>query len=92
MGRLFLSFRTFRFVCCTETRLVHFRNNGKVFSKSVMKRLRQDLGLTLPGDLRVVLAAAERLRPGVYSYVSAAAGADLRLPEPDYATHVAESF
>lgn len=33
------------------------------------KKLRQDLGLNTEGDLRIILAAAEKLKPGLYQYV-----------------------
>ena len=45
------------------------RNNGKVFGKAVVKKLRQVIGLSLMGDLKIVLATAEKLRPGMYNFV-----------------------
>ena len=34
-----------------------------------MKKLRQVIGLSLMGDLKIVLATAEKLRPGMYNFV-----------------------
>lgn len=34
-----------------------------------VKKLRQDLSLTLEGDWRIVLAAADKLKPGIYQLV-----------------------
>lgn len=39
-----------------------------------VKKLRHDLGLTVPGDFRIVLAVAERLRPGIYNFVCGTPG------------------
>ena len=33
------------------------------------KKLKQNLGLTVEGDFKIVLAMAERLKPGIYSFV-----------------------
>ena len=40
-----------------------------MFGKAVVKKLRQVIGLSLMGDLKIVLASAEKLRPGMYSFV-----------------------
>lgn len=40
-------------------------------NRLVTKRLRQDLGLQLDGDFRIVLATAEKLKPGLYHIVMA---------------------
>ncbi|KAH9509735.1 hypothetical protein Btru_044376 [Bulinus truncatus] len=34
-----------------------------------IKRLRQDLGLQLEGDFRIILAVAEKLKPGLYHFL-----------------------
>ena len=41
-----------------------------------IKRLRHDLALTVPGDFRIVLAVAEKLRPGLYNFVCGTPGKD----------------
>ena len=40
-----------------------------MFGKAVVKKLRQVIGLSLMGDLKIVLATAEKLRPGMYNFV-----------------------
>ena len=40
-----------------------------MFGKAILKKLRQDMGLYQMGDLKIVLATAEKLRPGIYHFV-----------------------
>ncbi|XP_036361499.1 guanine nucleotide exchange C9orf72-like isoform X2 [Octopus sinensis] len=44
-------------------------NRGSHPLNDGIHKLRQDLGLTLEADLRIVLAAADKLKPGIYSLV-----------------------
>ncbi|GAB1600461.1 guanine nucleotide exchange C9orf72-like [Argonauta hians] len=44
-------------------------NRGSHPLNEGIHKLRQDLGLTLESDLRIVLAAADKLKPGIYSLV-----------------------
>ncbi|XP_070562732.1 guanine nucleotide exchange factor C9orf72-like isoform X2 [Ptychodera flava] len=39
------------------------------FKSSMMKRMRQDLNLLVEGDWKIILAVAEKLKPGIYSFV-----------------------
>lgn len=44
-------------------------NRGSRPLKSGLQKLRLDLGLMLEGDLRMVLAVADKLKPGIYALV-----------------------
>ena len=43
---------------------------GKHPSRLSSKRLRQDLSLKVPGDFYTVLATAEKLKPGMFQFVT----------------------
>ncbi|CAL1540278.1 unnamed protein product [Lymnaea stagnalis] len=43
--------------------------SGSTGNRVSSKRLRQDLNLLLDGDFRIVLAAADKLKPGIYQYM-----------------------
>uniref|UniRef100_A0A0B6ZUZ3 Uncharacterized protein n=1 Tax=Arion vulgaris TaxID=1028688 RepID=A0A0B6ZUZ3_9EUPU len=45
------------------------QSSSTASSRVNVKKLRQDLGLALEGDLRIVLATADKLKPGLYQYV-----------------------
>ncbi|XP_005107492.1 guanine nucleotide exchange C9orf72 [Aplysia californica] len=50
----------------------HMEGDSSFFSsptRIATKRLRQDLGLQLEGDFRIVLATADKLKPGLYQFV-----------------------
>ena len=34
-----------------------------------LKKLKHDLSLTVPGDFHIILATAEKLKPGIYGFV-----------------------
>ncbi|XP_013383223.1 guanine nucleotide exchange C9orf72 isoform X2 [Lingula anatina] len=44
-------------------------DQGRSAPKTNPRKLRQDLGLQLEGDFRIVLAMAEKLKPGIYTYL-----------------------
>ncbi|XP_064625839.1 guanine nucleotide exchange factor C9orf72-like isoform X2 [Lineus longissimus] len=44
-------------------------HKGNFFLKMSLKKLKQHLGLTLEGDFKIVLAMAEKLKPGMYGFV-----------------------
>ncbi len=63
------------------------RNHGKIPGKVVVKKLRQDMGLALMGDLKIILATAEKLRPGIYNFVCGDPKAEV-----DHLNHMTGSF
>ncbi|OWF55549.1 Protein C9orf72 [Mizuhopecten yessoensis] len=44
-------------------------NYGSTMFRSGMKKLRQDLGIASEGDLQIILATAEKLKPGIIYFV-----------------------
>ncbi|XP_033736620.1 guanine nucleotide exchange C9orf72-like [Pecten maximus] len=44
-------------------------NFGSTMFRSGMKKLRQDLGIASEGDLQIILATAEKLKPGILYFV-----------------------
>ena len=48
------------------TCIYNFSNSGQTSVKNLPKKISQSLGLSLLGDLKIVLGTAEKLRPGFY--------------------------
>ena len=46
-----------------------FRNSGAQPYRGGLKKIRHDLCLPAEGDLMIVLAAAEKLKPGLYWFL-----------------------
>lgn len=42
---------------------------GKFPIRSNLKKLKHDLSLTVPGDFHIILATAEKLKPGIYGFL-----------------------
>ncbi|ESO94464.1 hypothetical protein LOTGIDRAFT_232306 [Lottia gigantea] len=42
---------------------------GSIPLKGGLKKLRQDLSLTIEGDFRIVIATAEKLKPGIFQFL-----------------------
>lgn len=51
-------------LCCYEDKIFFFRQQGSQLLRGGLKKLRNDLNLPLEGDLRIVMATAEKLKPG----------------------------
>ena len=49
--------------------LFHFSHKGTVPLKGGLKKLKLDLSLIPEGNFRIVIAAAEKLKPGIYHFL-----------------------
>lgn len=50
---------------CYKNNALLCRQQGSQFLRGGLKKLRNDLNLPLEGDLRIVMATAEKLKPGL---------------------------